>query len=336
MRDGKRQFNAGMATLILETLDSVQQELAEIGAAGPESDVAPTALLLKLEAALAKDSAGTPEAPAATIIKPGPPAAAAAEEEGATPTPVKAGSVSDPTIRVDTRLVDRLINLVGELVLVRNQVLQNGVSGGGDDKAVAHRLNLITTELQEGVMRSRMQPVGTIWNKLPRLVRDTASLLKKEIRLATDGDNTEMDRTILEAVKDPLTHILRNSCDHGLETTEVRVANGKQAQGLVSLRAYHEGSQVVMEVEDDGRGINPAVLRAKAVEKGILTITPVLSSNSPRCVDKSGIGGGLGGGIRTRLVHWRAGTGDRAALHWHSGTTGEQRIGATCRSGASD
>lgn len=271
LRDGKRQFNAGMATLILETLDSVQQELAEIGATGHESDVAHTALLLKLEAALAKDSAGTAEAPAATIIKPGPPAAAAAEEEGATPTPVKAGSVSDPTIRVDTRLVDRLINLVGELVLVRNQVLQNGVSGGGDDKAIAHRLNLITTELQEGVMRSRMQPVGTIWNKLPRLVRDTASLLKKEIRLATDGDNTEMDRTILEAVKDPLTHILRNSCDHGLETPEVRVANGKQAQGLVSLRAYHEGSQVVMEVEDDGRGINPAVLRAKAVEKGILT-----------------------------------------------------------------
>lgn len=284
LRDGKRQFTPVTASLILETLDTVQHELGAIEATGNESDDLHTQLLLKLQRALANED--PPPAQAAAVEKQadrteddespaGEPAGEAkAEAEGGDGEVVlsKSNTITDPTIRVDTRLVDRLINLVGELVLVRNQVLQSGVSGGkSEDKAIAHRLNLITTELQEGVMRSRMQPVGTIWNKLPRLVRDTASQLQKDIRLVTDGANTEMDRTILEAVKDPLTHILRNSCDHGLETPPVRMAAGKPAQGTVSLRAYHEGSQVVMEVEDDGRGIDPARLRAKAVEKGILT-----------------------------------------------------------------
>lgn len=281
LRDGKRQFTPVMASLILETLDTVQHELASIEATGNESDDLHTQLLLKLQRALANEDPPAAAAPteAVSAHPAGKPTEDLAEEpkgeaesgEGEV-VAAKPNTITDPTIRVDTRLVDRLINLVGELVLVRNQVLQNGVSGGkSEDKAIAHRLNLITTELQEGVMRSRMQPVGTIWNKLPRLVRDTASQLQKDIRLVTDGANTEMDRTILEAVKDPLTHILRNSCDHGLETPPVRLAAGKPAQGTVSLRAYHEGSQVVMEVEDDGRGIDPGRLRAKAVEKGILT-----------------------------------------------------------------
>lgn len=287
LRDGKRECTPALASLILETLDIVQHELGAIEATGNESDDPQTPLLVKLKKTLANEptapvpTAGPP-APAAPVeqtVKPSEKTQEAEKAKGtaATAEPVaepaaKGNTVTDPTIRVDTRLVDRLINLVGELVLVRNQVLQSGVSGGqSEDKAIAHRLNLITTELQEGVMRSRMQPVGTIWNKLPRLVRDTASQLQKDIRLVTDGAGTEMDRTILEAVKDPLTHILRNSCDHGLETPAVRVASGKPAQGTVSLRAYHEGSQVVMEVEDDGRGIDPEKLRAKAVEKGILT-----------------------------------------------------------------
>jgi two-component system chemotaxis sensor kinase CheA len=267
LRDGKRHFSPPLASLILETLDSVQQELASIEATGSESDVAHTRLILKLRCALANEEQPA-EGNAAEL-------AASGAEEASTPAARgngKAGALAGQTIRVDTRLMDRLINLVDELVLVRNQVLRNCVGEGhGQDEAMAHRLNLITTELQAAVMRSRMQPVGTIWNKLPRLVRDTAALLKKEIRLATDGANTEMDRTVLEAVEDPLTHILRNSCDHGLEIAAVRVAAGKPEQGQVSLRAYHDAGQVVIEVEDDGRGINPAVLRAKAVEKGFLT-----------------------------------------------------------------
>jgi len=265
-----------MASLILETLDIVMQELSSIESTGAESDIERTALILKLQAALAG------EEPGATPIVAAPPVTAAtpeihkaeprAEPKAPEQTPAaESAGISDPTIRIDIRLVDGLINLVGELVLVRNQMLQAPAGDAGHDKTTAHRLNQITTELQESVMRSRMQPVGTIWNKLPRLVRDTASQLKKEIRLATEGANTEMDRTILEAVKDPLTHILRNSCDHGLETPGVRIAFGKGPQGTVQLKAYHEGSQVVIEVEDDGRGIDPEKLRAKAVEKGIIT-----------------------------------------------------------------
>jgi two-component system chemotaxis sensor kinase CheA len=284
LRDGKRQFTAAMATLILETLDAVQQELAAIEATGYESDISPTLLLLKLQQAV-----GTAEAVPAVKVETKVELAAAEAAEAAAEGKAEGtggGALADQTIRVDTRLVDRLINLVGELVLVRNQVLQSGgTGGGGNDKAIAHRLNLITTELQEGVMRSRMQPVGTIWNKLPRLVRDTAAQLKKDIRLVTEGAGTEMDRTILEAVKDPLTHILRNSCDHGLETPAEREAAGKERQGQVSLRAYHEGSQVVMEVVDDGRGIDPARLRAKAVEKGILTAAAAAAMNDREAVN---------------------------------------------------
>lgn len=283
LRDGKKSFSPQLASLILETLDIVMQELSAIESTGAESDVERTALILKLQAALAGEEPGaTPVnvAPAAAPIIPevhkAEPVAEATAIEAKTPAPKPtdagpAAEISDPTIRIDIRLVDRLINLVGELVLVRNQMLQAPAGNAGHDKTTAHRLNQITTELQESVMRSRMQPVGTIWNKLPRLVRDTASQLKKEIRLVTEGANTEMDRTILEAVKDPLTHILRNSCDHGLETPDLRVAAGKAAQGTVQLKAYHEGSQVVIEIEDDGKGIDPEKLRAKAVEKGVIT-----------------------------------------------------------------
>lgn len=252
VRDGKRGFTPALASLILEAVDAVTMELSAIEATGKESEFFHHELLGKLRGA----PAAGPEA--------------VRESAGPIEPPPTTG-VTDTTIRVDTRLIDRLINLVGELVLVRNQVLQTGTQKqSGDDKAIAHRLNLITTELQEGIMRSRMQPIGTIWNKLPRLVRDTAALLGKEIVLHTSGADKEMDRTILEAIKDPLTHILRNSCDHGLELPADRARAAKPSQGNVWVRASQDGSQVILEVEDDGRGIDPAKLRAKAVEKGLL------------------------------------------------------------------
>jgi two-component system chemotaxis sensor kinase CheA len=156
--------------------------------------------------------------------------------------------VSESSIRVDVVLLDRLMNLVGELVLARNQILQHtqSVQDAGL-VASGQRLNLITSELQEGVMKTRMQPIGNIWSKFPRTVRDVAMSCGKEVRIEMEGKETELDKTIIEAIKDPLTHLVRNSVDHGIETPDKRVAAGKNPEGLLHMRAYHEGGQVEFE-----------------------------------------------------------------------------------------
>jgi two-component system chemotaxis sensor kinase CheA len=165
------------------------------------------------------------------------------------------------------------MNLVGELVLARNQILQ--YSAGIENatlQATSQRLNLITTELQEGVMKTRMQPIGTIWSKLPRVVRDLALACGKQVRVEMEGPETELDKTIIEAIKDPLTHIVRNSVDHGIESPQVRAAAGKPAEGGLFLRAFHEGGQVNIEISDDGGGINVDRVKAKAVDRGLVTL----------------------------------------------------------------
>jgi two-component system chemotaxis sensor kinase CheA len=180
-------------------------------------------------------------------------------------------AAADANIRVGVGLLDKLMDLVGELVLTRNQILQFNTER--EDPALnvtSQRLNLITTELQEGVMKTRMQPIGVVWNKLPRVVRDMAVSLGKQIQLEMDGAETELDRTIIEAIKDPLMHLIRNSCDHGIELPEVRIAAGKPAQGRLTLRAFHEGGQVNIEIGDDGAGIDVARVKQKAIEKGLL------------------------------------------------------------------
>jgi two-component system, chemotaxis family, sensor kinase CheA len=182
------------------------------------------------------------------------------------------GAVAETTIRVDVSLLDKLMNLVGELVLARNQVLQ--VKATQKDPAflsTSQRLNLITTELQESVMKTRMQPIGGIWNRLPRVVRDLAVTCGKEVQLEMEGNETELDRTIIEAIKDPLTHIVRNSIDHGIEKPDVRLASGKPGAGTLRLRAFHEGGQVHIEIRDDGAGINAERVRAKALERGLIS-----------------------------------------------------------------
>jgi two-component system chemotaxis sensor kinase CheA len=185
-------------------------------------------------------------------------------------TPLKPTAV-DSSIRVDVELLDRLMNLVGELVLTRNQVLQ---VGAGDDKAAigqaVQRLDLVTSELQEGVMKTRMQPIGNVWNKFPRVVRDLAVSLEKKVKVVMEGPETELDKTLLEAIKDPLTHLVRNSVDHGIELPAERRAAGKHEEGTLLLRAFHEGGQVNIEITDDGRGINTERVKNKAVEKGLL------------------------------------------------------------------
>ncbi|HWE54405.1 MAG TPA: chemotaxis protein CheA, partial [Acidimicrobiales bacterium] len=182
-----------------------------------------------------------------------------------------AGTAAPSTIRVGVSLLDKLMNLVGELVLARNQVLQcMANSSDATFLATAQRLNLITTELQESVMKTRMQPIGTIWNKFPRVVRDLALMCGKEARLEMEGAETELDRTLIEAITDPLTHLVRNAVDHGVESPEARRAAGKPAQGRISLRAFHEGGHVNIEIADDGNGISVDRIRDKARALGLL------------------------------------------------------------------
>jgi two-component system, chemotaxis family, sensor kinase CheA len=175
------------------------------------------------------------------------------------------------TVRVGVNLLDRLMNLVGELVLARNQLLQ--FSSGNPDsgfQAISQRMNRIASELQEEVMKTRMQPIGNVWNKFPRTVRDLALSCGKKVQLEMEGQDTELDRTILEAVKDPLTHLVRNSIDHGIELPEARVKAGKSETGCLRLRAFHESGQVNLEISDDGAGLNLERIRSKAIERGVV------------------------------------------------------------------
>ena len=181
-------------------------------------------------------------------------------------------SVADSTIRVDVGLLDRVMNLVGELVLARNRILQ--FSAHVEDASFANasqRLNLLTTELQEGVMKTRMQPIGNVWNKLPRMVRDLCQSCGKDVELELDGTETELDRTIIEAIKDPLTHAVRNAIDHGIESGETRTAAGKSPRGRLLLSAFHEGGQVNIEISDDGAGIDLDKVKRRAIDRGLVS-----------------------------------------------------------------
>src|SRR6266852_4207287 len=181
-------------------------------------------------------------------------------------------TASDSTIRVDVGLLDKLMTLVGELVLGRNQLLQisNNVEDAGL-QAVSQRMNLIATELQEEVMKTRMQPIGNIWGQFPRTVRDVALGCGKQVNIEMEGKETELDKTIIEAIKDPLTHLVRNSVDHGIELPADRLKAGKDPTGRLILRAFHEGGQVNIEISDDGAGLNVERIRQKAVERGVIT-----------------------------------------------------------------
>jgi two-component system chemotaxis sensor kinase CheA len=202
-----------------------------------------------------------------------------AQAESVEPAPASGGDTqaahvarTQESIRVDVELLDTLMNLVGELVLARNQIVQF-TSSEKDNTFIAttQHLNQLTTELQEGVMKTRMQPIGNIWSKFPRVVRDLSMSVGKQVKLEMEGKETELDKTLIEAIKDPLTHIVRNSVDHGIESPEARQSNGKNPEGTLKLRAYHEGGQVNIEIVDDGGGIDPDKIRKKAVEKNVVT-----------------------------------------------------------------
>ncbi len=196
-------------------------------------------------------------------LKPAP-----AKPKQAEPKPI----VQETSLRVHVQLLDSLMNLAGELVLSRNQLLQ--AVGAGDQhqlEVISQRIDMITSDLQEAIMLTRMQPVGNIFNKFPRVVRDLARKLGKEVELKLEGKDVELDKTIIEAISDPLTHLVRNAVDHGIESPDERVRAGKDPKGTVILRAYHEAGQVNIEIADDGKGLDPEVLAAKAVAKGLIT-----------------------------------------------------------------
>jgi two-component system chemotaxis sensor kinase CheA len=290
LRDGEMELTPDLVTLILQVVDATKRMLVSIEATGTEGDENHDALVQRLQAKSGRKAPaaapliGSPietatakpvMAPVASrpeiVETPAEAEGAPAQADCESSTSPKASAVSDSTIRVDVGLLDKLMNLVGELVLTRNQILQfNARQEDTTLNTTSQRLNLITTELQEGVMKTRMQPIGVVWNKLPRLVRDLATSSGKQIQLEMDGADTELDKTIIEAIKDPLTHIVRNCCDHGIEQPEVRLRNGKPASGKLTLRAFHEGGQVNIEISDDGAGVDLARVKKKAMEKGLV------------------------------------------------------------------
>lgn len=295
LRDRTLAVSPAIASALLELVDAVRGILGEIERNGSEGEAEYSELIRKLEvlqdpgalkestraagdeaagvSPVAREDAGAKpasgDAPSADAPPKPEPKAPAGGDGGA---PSDGRKVVEGSIRVGVNLLDRLMNLVGELVLSRNQILQHEAVGqDGSFQKTAQRLNLITTELQEGVMQTRMQPIGTIWDKFPRVVRDLAVSCHKRVRVEMEGRETELDRTLVDAIKDPLTHIVRNSVDHGIESPDVREAAGKDPEGRLFLRAYHEGGQVNIEISDDGGGVDLEKLKRKALERGLST-----------------------------------------------------------------
>lgn len=190
------------------------------------------------------------------------------------PEPAKqvAPAVSESSVRVDVSLLDKLMTMVGELVLTRNQILQHSsVLQDPGFLTMVQRLDAQTTELQAGVMKTRMQPIGTIWSKFPRLVRDLALACGKQVAFEMEGRDTELDKTIIEAIRDPMIHMVRNAVDHGLEAPAERTARGKPPEGRLFLQAYYEGGKVIIELVDDGGGIDPQRVRNRAIKSQLIT-----------------------------------------------------------------
>lgn len=309
LRDGERAMDQPTADVLLALVDTLRAILAKVesgagddldvdpmvarivavqdGTAAPEPDVAPAV------------AGGTsPDAAAGTAPETDPepapePEPAPAPAVGPAPAPEPAPepephtrNAADGSIRVDVDLLDTLMRQVGELVLVRNQI--DRIAGAGEDqetKRSAQRLSLIASELQEGVMKTRMQPIEHVWSKMPRVVRDLAKMLGRDVRIEMTGGDTELDRSLLEAVKDPLTHLVRNAVDHGIEAPEDRRRAGKRPQGLVTLRAYHSNGQVVVEITDDGAGIDPEKVGRTAVAKGLRTAGDVAAMAPSELLD---------------------------------------------------
>jgi two-component system chemotaxis sensor kinase CheA len=292
LREGKLVANSPTITGLLQLLDGLRSILKTIEAEGNEGAGEDGVLIgwldelqLPAKAQVAQPAHAVADAHAASA--PGPiaapilaetaePAPAATSEskapvdsEGDALRPRAQGTAAESTLRVDVTLLNQMMNLVGELVLTRNQVLQ-ATSADPNMTLLSRRLDMVTADLRESVMKARMQPVSNIFSKMPRIVRDLSQSLGRRVRLQVEGQDTELDKSLLEAIKDPLTHAVRNSLDHGIEPPEARQAAGKDPEGTLKLKASQEGSYVVIEVTDDGAGIAIDKIRQKAVERGLV------------------------------------------------------------------
>ncbi|HFL7938918.1 chemotaxis protein CheA [Pseudomonas putida] len=232
---------------------------------------APAAAKLQAPAAAKADSQPAPK-PAAAAPAPAPASKPAPAPRAPAPAADKhAVSEAETTVRVDTARLDEIMNMVGELVLVRNRLVRLGLNSGDEamSKAVSN-LDVVTADLQTAVMKTRMQPIKKVFGRFPRLVRDLARQLKKEINLELVGEETDLDKNLVEALADPLVHLVRNAVDHGIEMPDERDASGKARTGRVVLSAEQEGDHILLSISDDGKGMDPNILRAKAVEKGLM------------------------------------------------------------------
>ncbi|MGY3921898.1 chemotaxis protein CheA [Aeromonas jandaei] len=245
---------------------------------GPQSTMAPAAPAAPAAVpAQSKPAVPTPAAkpvtsasakPAESPSKPAAPAAA----KSPAPAPAENSAVqSDTTVRVDTKTLDVIMNMVGELVLVRNRLVSLGIASNDEEmsKAVAN-LDVVTADLQGAVMKTRMQPIKKVFGRFPRVVRDLARTLKKEIELVMVGEETDLDKNLVEALADPLVHLVRNSCDHGVELPEIREKAGKPRQGTITLSASQQGDHILLCIEDDGAGMDPEKLKSIAISRGVL------------------------------------------------------------------
>jgi two-component system chemotaxis sensor kinase CheA len=277
LRDGKLALSPAITDALLHMVDAIRRMLGVIentNSDGDDDEAELIGLLKRL--ADAQPSPGTlmtvnldVSAASSADFMLSAEAAVVAEDGEAI-----AGDISeiyDASVRINVELLDKLMTLAGEIVLARNQILQYSQQQGDPAfQNTCRQLNLITTELQEHVMKTRLQPIGNVWNRFPRLVRDTSHACGKKVRLETEGSETELDKTLIEAIRDPLTHLVRNAIDHGIEPPERRREAGKPEEGCVRLRAYHEGGQVNVEIRDDGGGIDPERVKQRALEQRLI------------------------------------------------------------------
>ena len=274
-RDGM-PVTAEAVTLILSTIDRIKSILDELEVkeqepAGNDAD------LIEQLARMARQEAAAPPPPSPRPSPQKPPSEHTDERRGAAipaeaekPAAETSEKLAGQSIRVSVDTLDRLMTTVSELVLTRNQLLEIVRQHEDSDfKVPLQRLSNVTAELQEGVMKTRMQPIGNAWQKLPRIVRDLCAELGKEIELEMHGADTELDRQVLELVRDPLTHLVRNCADHGIESPAARIAAGKPKSGTIRLTAFHQGGHIIIEIVDDGRGLDMGRIKAKAIETGL-------------------------------------------------------------------
>ena len=272
LREGRLAVTEELISGLLRLLDGLRAILTlieETGGEGTRASDEDGALIAELAALNCESAGALDHEKAAPVVM----MKAAGEVEAAaqsTAAQVHAAASNDKTLRIDVDVLNRMMNLVGELVLTRNQMLQSGVEATNFPE-LARRLDSVTADLRETVMQARMQPVGNLFGKFPRMVRDLARTCKREVRIEFSGQETGLDKSLLEAIKDPLTHAVRNAVDHGIEAPADRVLGGKPAEGCLRLKAFHQSGSVVIEVADDGGGIAIERVLAKAVERGLVT-----------------------------------------------------------------